>query len=69
VLTNHTNFHTVIAFKTSIKSPGFYLVKGIVSRDWAKLQMVLLDRSEVRIIPLDVYFFFIKLLIYLKFKK
>jgi hypothetical protein len=32
--------------------------KGIVSRDWAGLQMVSLDRSEFRTIPLEVYFLF-----------
>jgi hypothetical protein len=30
--------------------------KGMVSRDWGRLQMVLLDRSEVRRILLNVYF-------------
>jgi hypothetical protein len=29
----------------------------IVSLDWKKLQMVLLDRSEVRTIPIDVSYF------------
>jgi hypothetical protein len=42
--------------------------KEIVSRDWEKLQMVLLDRSEVCTIGLDVYFFY-KSLTYLKFQK
>jgi hypothetical protein len=32
-------------------------VKGIVSRDWAGLQMGSLDRSEFRMIPLEVYFY------------
>jgi hypothetical protein len=31
-------------------------LKGIVSRDWAGLQMGSLDRSEFRTIPLEVYF-------------
>jgi hypothetical protein len=31
-------------------------LKGIVSRDCGRLQMVLLDRSEVRKTPLDVSF-------------
>jgi hypothetical protein len=31
-------------------------VKGIVSRDWAGLQMGSLDRSEFRTVPLEVYF-------------
>jgi hypothetical protein len=31
-------------------------IKGIVSRDWAGLQMGSLDRSEFRTIPLEVYF-------------
>jgi hypothetical protein len=30
--------------------------KGIVSRDWGRLQMVLINRSEVCKIPLKVYF-------------
>jgi hypothetical protein len=34
------------------------LILGIVSQDWGRLQMVLLDRSEVRMIPLHVYFKF-----------
>jgi hypothetical protein len=32
--------------------------KGIVSRDWGRLQIVLLDRNEVRMILLDVYWQF-----------
>jgi hypothetical protein len=32
--------------------------KGIVSRDWGRLQMGSLDRSEFRTIPLEVYFQF-----------
>jgi hypothetical protein len=31
-------------------------VKGIVSRDWAGLQMGSLDRSDFPTIPLEVYF-------------
>jgi hypothetical protein len=31
-------------------------LKGIVSRDWGRLQMGSLDRSEFRMIPLEVYF-------------
>jgi hypothetical protein len=30
--------------------------KGIVTRDWGRLQMGSLDRSEFRTIPLEVYF-------------
>jgi hypothetical protein len=30
--------------------------KGIVSRDWGRLKMGSLDRSEFRMIPLEVYF-------------
>jgi hypothetical protein len=37
---------------------SFFHINGTVSRDWGRLQMVLLDRYEVRTIPLDVYFFF-----------
>jgi hypothetical protein len=32
------------------------LLKGIVSRDWGRLQMGPFDRSEFRMIPLEVYF-------------
>jgi hypothetical protein len=32
------------------------LIKGIVSRDWGRLQMGSLNRSEFRSIPLEVYF-------------
>jgi hypothetical protein len=32
------------------------LFKGIVSRDLGRLQMVLINRSEVCKIPLEVYF-------------
>jgi hypothetical protein len=31
-------------------------IKGIVSRDWAGLQMGSLDRSDFPTIPLEVYF-------------
>jgi hypothetical protein len=31
-------------------------LKGIVSRDWGRLQMGSLDRSEFPTIPLEVYF-------------
>jgi hypothetical protein len=34
-------------------NPG---LKEIVSREWARLQMGSLDRSEFRTIPLEVYF-------------
>jgi hypothetical protein len=37
---------------------GLLCLKGIVSRDWAELQMGSLDRSEFRKIPLEVYFYF-----------
>jgi hypothetical protein len=36
--------------------PHWQLFKGIVSRDWAGLQMGSLDRSEFPTIPLEVYF-------------
>jgi hypothetical protein len=42
------------------------VLKGIVSRDWGRLQMVLLDRSEVRAIPLNIYFEF-KIIFSIKF--
>jgi hypothetical protein len=32
------------------------MIKGIVSRDWGRLQMGSLDRSKYRMIPLEVYF-------------
>jgi hypothetical protein len=31
-------------------------LKGIVSQDWGRLQMVLLYKSEFHTLPLDVYF-------------
>jgi hypothetical protein len=34
------------------------LLNKIVSRDRERLKMVLLDRTEVHMIPLDVYFYF-----------
>jgi hypothetical protein len=34
----------------------FTYIKGIVSRDWGRLQMGSLDRSEFCMIPLEVYF-------------
>jgi hypothetical protein len=34
----------------------FHNIKGIVSRDWAGLQMGSLDRSDFPTIPLEVYF-------------
>jgi hypothetical protein len=37
-------------------APEIRQIKGIVSQDWGRMQIVLLDRSEVRTIPLDVYF-------------
>jgi hypothetical protein len=35
---------------------GFSAIKGIVSRDWAGLQIGSLDRSDFPTIPLEVYF-------------
>jgi hypothetical protein len=33
-----------------------FYIKGIVSRDWGRLQMVVLDRSEVPLIPVEICF-------------
>jgi hypothetical protein len=50
---NLTDFYNSHAFHSTV--PQNHL-KGIVSQDWGRLKMVLLDRSQVRTIPLDVYF-------------
>ena len=34
-----------------------YLIKGIVSRDFRCLQMILMDRIVVPDVPLEVYYF------------
>jgi hypothetical protein len=39
-----------------IASTSVLALKGIVSPDWAGLQMGSLDRSKFRTIPLEVYF-------------
>jgi hypothetical protein len=50
-----------LSFKKTLFLIILYLsasLKGIVSRDWETVQMVLLDRSEVCMITLNVYFSF-----------
>jgi hypothetical protein len=47
-----------MAFKHTKKVSIEPFIKGIVSRDWGRLQMGSLDRSEFRTIPLEVYFLF-----------
>ena len=40
-----------------IRLVSFVWIKGIVSRDFGGLQMILIDRIGVPDVPLDVYFF------------
>jgi hypothetical protein len=47
--------HHITSYQVSHTEDAIWL-KGIVSQDWGRRQMVLLDRSEVRTIPLDVLF-------------
>jgi hypothetical protein len=42
--------------ENTFKILASFIIKGIVSRDWGRLQMGSLDRSEFRVIPLEVYF-------------
>ena len=39
------------------------IIKGIVSRDWRGLQMILLHRSEVFIISASCFFYFVAVFI------
>jgi hypothetical protein len=47
----------VLALREINKFCNFLNIKGIVSQDWGRLMMVLWEKSEVRTILLDIYFF------------
>jgi hypothetical protein len=55
-ITQNKNMSLRVKFKILFETLKPLHVKGIVSRDWGRLQMGSFDRSEFRMIPLEVYF-------------
>ena len=49
----------------SLQKKKFCLFKGIVSRDFGGLQMILMDRIVVPDVPLEVFFFHFHIVILL----
>ena len=47
-----------VGLLVKLNNDNYDLFKGIVSRDWAELEMILLDRLEVFNISTSHFFFF-----------